>query len=246
MRNVPLPVSFHSLSALLKLYSLHGTSCRISSVSFSLRRTFSGSKMGSPSSSPPSSFASATPPSAAGADVLVAPNPPKPPKPTVAPLPNPPKLLEEGAGAGTGAALPKENLLLKEDGGALEVMDLETSPKPLPNGADAGAAVIVAGGATGAAAGAAAAAKENPANGEALAAGAAAVVAAEAATGGAEALGAKENPANGLLPSELAGAAPNGRSGFGAPVVAGEGELFKALGVALLCEDPLYFSSMLL
>lgn len=198
--------------------------------------------MGSPSSSPPSSFASAAPPSAAGADVLVA---PKPPKPTVAPLPNPPKLLEEGAGAGTGAALPKENLLLKEDRGAVEFMDLETSPKPLPkdNGADAGAAVIVAGGATGAAAGAAAAAKENPANGEASTAG---VVAAEAATGGAEALGTKENPANGLLPSELAGAAPNGRSGFGAPVVAGEGELFKALGVALLCEDPLYFSSMLL
>lgn len=53
-RKLPLPLSLHSFNSLLNADSLHGTSTKNSSLSFSFFKIFSGSKIGSPSSSPSS------------------------------------------------------------------------------------------------------------------------------------------------------------------------------------------------
>ena len=171
IRNVPLPVSFHSLLSKLKVKSLQGTSWRISSVSAALRRTFSGSRIGSPSSSPPSS--SSPPAEAAAAGAVEALKPPN--EGTLVPE-LPPKLKElenegvavvAGAGAAENEKEPKglDAGVVVAGEGAIGAVEL---PKPPNAAAGAAAEALVAGADTGLVE----APKENPAKGDAVATGA--------------------------------------------------------------------------
>lgn len=120
MRKVPLPMSFHSLSSLLKDFNLLFNSKRISSVSASFFKIFSGSNIGSPSSSPSPSpasssvFAPAPPTNGAKAGAL--PNPedevvPKEKLPKAPPVAEafPPKDIGAGLGL-VGFAAPNVKL----------------------------------------------------------------------------------------------------------------------------------------
>ena len=169
----------------LKVKSLQGTSWRISSVSAALRRTFSGSRIGSPSSSPPSS--SSPPAGAASGGAVEALKPPN--EGTVVPVALlPPKLKElenegvavvAGAGAAENEKEPKglDAGVVVAGEGAIGAVEL---PKPPNAAAGAAAEALVAGADTGLVE----APKENPAKGDAVATGATiagAVVGADAA-----------------------------------------------------------------